>query len=515
MAVAPKPNEILRSTNGKDNFHRLTRLLISGGTELLRETFDSRCPPASLPTILQNPATKKLLNAAKLTIPQRDCLYPSPGVYGKSTDCDVTLLFKLLRTICSLTPPVTGWDAQPSITDHSLEADLARIKYHRNTVYGHVKSDMEIEDDFQFLTLWREISEALVRIADQIYPSKKHDWQAAIDKFLKDPLTAEDERYVEELCDWYRQDLEVKKSVEEVQETSRVINEKVEDLTSAVGEIKDILEEKMNQFGDAAEKIRSLSDLLGACQSIKEYQTSKNGTGSDKQAGVSRVSVPRAVEGFTKDGSQSEVLLDEITRKCDRIQSLEGELFHQTEKLRYMAKEIKDTLQELKTKEEEYFSNQRSSAGRRLVVSLLCTASSISGFFLAFEPVLSLVNYLFTTAGTLYAATSLCSKKRGNDYNLLFRLLVKLQQSSGQFEEVLGDVKTNSVSYAQSLDDFVSYMNMVTHSGIQVCIPDILIEKYTLALRIRKEFPFDEIRKEAVDITKIGEVLFMSGHILA
>ncbi|XP_022797573.1 uncharacterized protein LOC111335837 [Stylophora pistillata] len=274
--------------------------------------------------------------------------------------------------------------------------------------------------------------------------------------------------------------------------------------------------EKMNQFGDTVvEEIRSLSDLLGACQSIKEYQTSKNGTGSDKQAGVSRVSVPRAVEGFTKDGSRSEVLLDEITRKCDRIQSLEGELFHQTEKFRYMAKEIEDTLQEFETKEEEYFSNQLSSARRRLVVSILCTAGSISGFFLAFEPVLSLVNYLFTTAGTLYAATPLCSKKRGNDYNLLFRLSVKLQQSSGQFKEVLGDVKTNSVSYAQSLDDFVSYMNMVTHSGIQVCIPDILIEKYTLALRIRKEFPFDEIRKKAVDITKIGEVLFMSGHILA
>lgn len=37
MAVAPKPNEIPSLTNGRDNLHRVSRLLISGGTELLTE----------------------------------------------------------------------------------------------------------------------------------------------------------------------------------------------------------------------------------------------------------------------------------------------------------------------------------------------------------------------------------------------------------------------------------------------------------------------------------------------
>ena len=35
MAVAPKANEIPRLTNGRDNLHRVSRLLISGGAELL------------------------------------------------------------------------------------------------------------------------------------------------------------------------------------------------------------------------------------------------------------------------------------------------------------------------------------------------------------------------------------------------------------------------------------------------------------------------------------------------
>ena len=174
MAAAPGPDEVLHSTPGKENFHRVTRLLISGGTTILREIFDIRCPPSDLPRILKNPTTKKKLAAAKLTKPQWDCLYPSPGTYGKSADFDVTLLFRLLRTICSLIPPSTGWDALPASTDHSLAADLARIKYYRNSVYGHVDQHMEIRDD-EFPSLWQEICKALLGIANQISTKRKDE----------------------------------------------------------------------------------------------------------------------------------------------------------------------------------------------------------------------------------------------------------------------------------------------------------------------------------------------------
>ncbi len=217
MAAAPDPDEVLRSTPGKANFQRVTRLLISGGTALLKEVFDQLCPPSNLPTILQTPATKNQLKAAKLTKPQRDCLYPSPGVYGKSEEFDITLLFSLLRNICNLSPPATGWDAFPANTDHSLAADLARIKYYRNSVYGHANQDMEITDA-DFPSLWQEISEALVRIAGQISPAKKKEWKVAIKSFLTNPLTAEDERNVQELEWWYRNDMDLKGSMKKVQE---------------------------------------------------------------------------------------------------------------------------------------------------------------------------------------------------------------------------------------------------------------------------------------------------------
>ena len=217
MAAASDPEDILRSTSGKENFQRITRLLISGGTSLLRETFDSICTPSNLPTILSNPVTKNMVKAAKLTMPQWHCLYPSPGVYGKSADFDVTLLVCLLRTVCNLTPPTTGWNALPASTDHSLTADVARIKYYRNSVYGHVNQGMAIGDN-EFKTLWQEISEALVRIAGQISSTRKNAWKGAIAKYLLDPLTTEDERNVQELEAWYKNDMEIKKSMDEINE---------------------------------------------------------------------------------------------------------------------------------------------------------------------------------------------------------------------------------------------------------------------------------------------------------
>ena len=144
MAAASDPKEVLRSTREKGNFQRLARLLISGGTTLLREVFDQMCPPSNLPSILKNPATEKQLKAANLTKPQWGCLYPSTGVYGKSADFDVTLLFRLLSTICNLTPPATGWKAPPASTDHSLAADLLRIRDYRNSVCAHVKQKVVI-----------------------------------------------------------------------------------------------------------------------------------------------------------------------------------------------------------------------------------------------------------------------------------------------------------------------------------------------------------------------------------
>ena len=202
--------EALRSTSLKANFHRLTRLLMLGGVQLFRETFDSFHSPANLPLRLADPVIQAQLRRARLTQPERSCLYPCPGVYGKSNDFDITLIFKLFRTICSLTPPPgpRGWDDLPNCSDHTLVADLVRVKYYRNEIYGHC-STMEISD-IDFNRLWGEISEALLRIATNISPAKRDEWEKSIDDLLAHPLTPDEERCSEELKIWYKKEMDIK-----------------------------------------------------------------------------------------------------------------------------------------------------------------------------------------------------------------------------------------------------------------------------------------------------------------
>ena len=224
MATGSSPSaadEALRTTDETANFQRLTRLLMRGGLTLLREVFDSIHPPASLPAVLLNPAIKSNLKKLKgkkvLTQPEYNCLYfPPSGAYVKSTDFDISLLCKLLRAICSLTPPATGWNSLPNSTDHSLEADLVRIKYYRNKIYGHNHS-MEITNaDFE--NLWKEVSEALLRIAGGISSEKRNEWKKSIETFFHEPLTPDAKECVDELRLWYLMDMDTKDKLEKLDE---------------------------------------------------------------------------------------------------------------------------------------------------------------------------------------------------------------------------------------------------------------------------------------------------------
>ena len=66
----------------------------------------------------------------------------------------------LLRNICGLTAPATGWDSLPSGSDTSVEANIARVKCYRNSVSGHAKQASV--NDPTFNSLWQSVSAALV-----------------------------------------------------------------------------------------------------------------------------------------------------------------------------------------------------------------------------------------------------------------------------------------------------------------------------------------------------------------
>ena len=184
------------STKETTNYARLCRLLVDIGTQALRDVFDAIHAPANLHAVL---AAKKSplqsLRAKKIINPiQWGKLFPAIPSSVSSRDFDTTLLMVLLRNLCGLTSPLTGWDALPAVTDLSREADIARVKYYRNTVYGHAENASL--DDVRFNDYWRDIRDTLIRLGGVRY-------QAAIDDLRNECMDPEvEDLYMELLSQW-------------------------------------------------------------------------------------------------------------------------------------------------------------------------------------------------------------------------------------------------------------------------------------------------------------------------
>ena len=209
MATAAPPVSF-SSTKETANYARLCHLLVEVGSCVLRNTFDKINPPSDLHKHLKtHRATLQQLRMKKILNPtQWGKLYPAIRTSVSSKNFDITLLTVLLRNICSLSPPATGWDALPPATDMSSEADIARVKYFRNTVYGH--AEKASVDDATFNVYWQDIKDALVRLGGPAYG-------VAIDNLKNecmDPVF--EEHYRELLKEWKRDDDNTKDKLDEI-----------------------------------------------------------------------------------------------------------------------------------------------------------------------------------------------------------------------------------------------------------------------------------------------------------
>ena len=198
------------SSKETTNYARLCRLLVDVGTQALRDVFDGIHAPAALhsvlagnKTMLQSLRTRKIINPT-----QWGKMFPAIPNSVSSRDFDVTLLMVLLRNICFLLPPTTGWDALPAITDVSRKADIARVKYFRNTVYAH--AEHASVDDVTFNAYWQDIRDTLVRLGGIKYKS-------AIDNLETECMDPDiEDHYKELLNQWKKDENSVKDQLETV-----------------------------------------------------------------------------------------------------------------------------------------------------------------------------------------------------------------------------------------------------------------------------------------------------------
>ena len=209
----------LSSHEKKTNYARLCRLLVEVSSHVLRETFNKKRPPGNLHTVLSTPkvhdALQELRGRKVLNPSQWGKLYPAMKSSVSSRDFDITLLMVLLRTMCGLVLPDGDWDTLPPAADPTLEADIFRIKYYRNTVYSHA-SEASI-DDPTFNQYWQDIQDALVRLGGA-------GLQSTIDDLKKECMDPDlEEHYRELLKQWVMDEASIKERLDKMKDEFDVV----------------------------------------------------------------------------------------------------------------------------------------------------------------------------------------------------------------------------------------------------------------------------------------------------
>ena len=162
----------------KTNGTRLARLLIDEGTKVLRKCLHSMHPESTLQEALKNnrPKLEGLRRKRVIFDKQWEKLFPSLDKPPDSKDFDITLLHLLLREICHLSAPSTGWHEMPADTDASPEASIVRIKCYRNELCHSVSTGVP-NDEFE--DKWNKTSSSLEVLEVAAYRKKLQSLKSA------------------------------------------------------------------------------------------------------------------------------------------------------------------------------------------------------------------------------------------------------------------------------------------------------------------------------------------------
>ena len=213
MLLVVGSSSVSKSTQGKTNYSRLCRLLISIGSRVLRNTFDSIIPPENLRELLKrDPAHSRLQLLRKkgvLTSVHWSKLYPATPTEVSSASFDIPLLIVLLRTICNLSPPPAGWDTPPLAADTSRESDIARIKYFMNAMSKHAAEGSFC--DAVFTSYWQQTRDTLVRLGGADYGVVINELKYQDIEFL------DGEHFRELLKQWKKVEDDIKEKLNELE----------------------------------------------------------------------------------------------------------------------------------------------------------------------------------------------------------------------------------------------------------------------------------------------------------
>ena len=351
-AASPSP---LASSVEKTNGAKLSRLLIDGGTTVLRKIFDRYHPPANLLANLNaNYHTlNNLLRRRVLLKPQWDLLFPPGGATPDSNTFDITLLFLLLTNICGFTPPPLGWHTKPFPTDTSVEANLARVKSFRNELYGHVTTTGI--DTRTFSALWQELSAVLVALG---FP------QAEINRLKAEHCGEED--FIDVLFEWAEREQDINKKLEEIFEMDRKTHQVVTNVRETQIDDSKAIQAIRHTQRNTQEGVAELLDRQHKFQ--ETFQETKSRV--EETHGILLRAQGEHFEAIRQDLKQTAEDLEgkrekhreiEILKKLAKIDTLKDVRYH-------AEKYIEGTRSSIFAKVESWL-NDRSSPNRVMVIS--------------------------------------------------------------------------------------------------------------------------------------------------
>ena len=275
-STGPSP---LASSTEKTNGTKLRRLLVDGGTTVLREVFDGIHPPTKLSACLHsnNATLDDLFAHGILSKQQRELLFPSDGSNTDSKTFDITLLFLLLTEICGLAPPPrTGWNNKPHAKNKSLEANLVRVKLFRNKLIHtpEIGIDTRLFDE-----LWKEISSVLVALGLGL---------AEIDRLKAERCGEED--YDDVLYKWADREKDVKSMVDELRQSQTKAHKAVERVSQTQQDHQVVLQDvskAVETVGETQQKQNVLlQDTNKAVETVCQTQQEDHRTLQDTQKNV-------------------------------------------------------------------------------------------------------------------------------------------------------------------------------------------------------------------------------------
>lgn len=146
-----------QSTQETTNLARIVRIILGPCTDVLRDVLAKEIHPSALSHKFKSFVAHSSKYSKLPFSKAQECLVSN----GDYSNLDISLLYFLLRNICSIPPHVKRWGNVPDPNDRSLSANIERIRIIRNESLKNSKISLS---NSEFEEKWTNIFTAVQEI---------------------------------------------------------------------------------------------------------------------------------------------------------------------------------------------------------------------------------------------------------------------------------------------------------------------------------------------------------------